>query len=128
VSASFRPLGPLASVTITPALSMSEDTYEWSGIRTQATSASISVSWTSVLEGVDLTVWGSYGKYTTTDNSYDATAINTAADVVWRLRQIGSTRASLALEVGSNHYLDAVTTSAGTAEVYGMLTLRIAAF
>jgi hypothetical protein len=47
---------------------------------------------------------------------------------VWRLRQVGSTRASLALEVGSNHHLDAVTAPAGTAEVYGMLTLRIATF
>jgi hypothetical protein len=51
-----------------------------------------------------------------------------AADLVWRLRQVGSTRASLTLEVGSNHYLDTVTAPAGTAEVYGMLTLRIATF
>jgi hypothetical protein len=118
----------LPSITIMPAVSVTEDAYEWSGIRSQTTSASVSVSWISILEGVDLTVWGSYARNKTTDNLYDATAINTAADLVWRLRQVGSTRASLALEVGSNHYLDGVTAPAETAEVYGMLTLRIATF
>ncbi len=118
----------LPSITIMPAVSVTEDAYEWSGIRSQTTSALVSVSWISILEGVDLTVWGSYASNKTTDNLYDATAINTAADLVWRLRQVGSTRTSLALEVGSNHHLDAVTAPAGSAEVYGILTLRIATF
>jgi hypothetical protein len=125
LSASFQ-LRP--SVTVTPAVSIGQDTYQWTGIRSHTTSASVSVSWTSILEGVDLTVWGALARNRTTDALYDATAINTAADLVWRLRQVGARRTSLAVEVGSNHYLDAVTAAAGYGEIYGMLTLRIAAF
>ena len=51
-----------ASITITPALGIAEDTYEWSGARSQTTSASVSVSGASVLEGVDLSVSGSYAR------------------------------------------------------------------
>jgi hypothetical protein len=66
----------LPSITIMPAVSVTEDAYEWSGIRSQTTSASVSVSWISILEGVDLTVWGSYARNKTADNLYDGTAIN----------------------------------------------------
>ena len=118
----------LPSVTLTPALTVAEDTYEWSGTRSQTTSASVSVSWASVLEGVDLTVSGSYARNRTSDELYDGTAINAAAGLVWRLRQAGLGGATLAFEVGANHYVDKVTSSAGYAEVYGLVTLRIASF
>jgi hypothetical protein len=120
-----------ASITITPALGIAEDTDEWSGARSQTTSASVSVSWASVLEGVDLSVSGSYaGSQMTGDigDTYDATAVNAAAGVVWRLRRAARVETSLAFEVGSNHNVDKVTAAAGYAEVYGVVTLRIASF
>jgi hypothetical protein len=58
----------------------------------------------------------------------DATAVNAAAGVVWRLRRAARVKTSLAFEVGSNHYVDKVTTAAGYAEVHGVVTLRIASF
>ena len=117
-----------ASITITPVLSIAEDTYEWSGVRSQTTAGSILVSWASVLDGVDLTASGSYARNQMTDDVYDATAINAAAGVVWRLGRAGLTRTSLAFEVGSNHLVDKATPAAGYAEVYGVVTLRIASF
>jgi hypothetical protein len=118
----------LPSITIAPALTVAEDAYTWSGTASQTMSASVSVSWTSVLEGVDLTVSGSYARNRTTDEGYDATAISAAAGLIWRLRQAGIGRTTLAFEVGSNHYFDKVTPSAGYAEVYGIVTFRIASF
>ena len=120
-----------AALTITPALGIAEDTDEWSGARSQTTSASVSVSWASVLEGVDLSVSGSYaGSQMTEDigDTYDATAISAAAGVVWRLRRAARVETSLAFEVGSNHNVDKVTAAAGYAEVYGVVTLRIVSF
>jgi hypothetical protein len=124
VSATFHVLPDL---TVTPTLSFAEDTYEWSGTRSQTTSASVSVSWTSVLEGVDLIVSGSYARNHTTQDVYDATSINAAAGLIWHPRR---TRrgTNLAFEVGSYHYLDRVTPSAGYAEVYAVLTFRLATF
>jgi hypothetical protein len=61
-------------------------------------------------------------------DTYDATAINAAAGVVWRLRRAARVETSLAFEVGSNHNVDKVTAAAGYAEVYGVVTLRIASF
>jgi hypothetical protein len=124
VSASFE---LLPSLHVTPGVSVGQDTYE-SGIRSQTTSASVSVSWTSILEGVDLTLWGSYARNRTSDDFADATAISAAANLVWQLWQIGPTRTSLALEAGSNHYFDAMSASARYGELYGMITLRIASF
>jgi hypothetical protein len=120
-----------ASITITPALGLAEDTDEWSGARSQTTSASVSGSWASVLEGVDLSVSGSYARSQMTGDigdTDDVTAINAAAGVVWRLRRAARVETSLAFEVGSNHYVDKVTAAAGYAEVYGLVTLRIASF
>ena len=119
-----------ASVTITPALGIAEDTYEWSGARSQTTGASVSVSWASVLEGVDLSVSGSYARSQMTGDIGDtdnATA-GAAAGVVWRLRRAARVKTSLAFEVGSNYYFDKVTAAVGNAEVYGVVTLRIASF
>lgn len=117
-----------ASITVTPVLGIAEDAYEWSGARSQTTAASISVSWASVLDGVDLAVSGSYARNQMTDDVYDARAINAAASVIWRLRLAGLTGTSLAFEVGSNHYVDKAAPAAGYAEVYGVVTLRIASF
>jgi hypothetical protein len=125
VSASFR---LLPSFWITPALNVAEDMYEWSGIQSETTTASVSVSWTSILEGVDLSVWGSYQKSETSDDLFNATAINAAAGIVWRLPRVFSERTSLAFEAGSNHYFDAVTASAGYGEIYGVVTLRVKVF
>jgi hypothetical protein len=125
VSATLR---ALPSVTITPALTVAEDTYEWSGTRSQTTSASVSVSWTSVLEGVDLTVSGSYARNHASEELYDATAISATAGLIWRLRQGSLGGTSVAFQVGSNHYFDKVTALAGYSEIYGMVTLRIASF
>jgi hypothetical protein len=119
-----------ASITITPALGIVEDTYEWSGSRSQTTGASVSVSWASVLEGVDLSVSGSYARSQMTGDigDTDSGTAGAAAGVVWRLRRAARVKTSLAFEVGSNHYVDKVTTAAGYAEVYGVVTLRIASF
>jgi hypothetical protein len=125
VSATFR---LLKSLTLTHAVGIAEDTYEWAGTTSQTTSASLWVSWTSVLEGVDVTVSGSYARNRTGDDLNDATAVSAAAGLVWRLPRTRPAGASLALEVGSNHYLDRVTASAGSKEVYAMLTFRIKTF
>jgi hypothetical protein len=120
-----------ASITITPALGIAEDTYEWSGARSQTTSASVSVSRASVLEGVDLSVSGSYARSQMTGDTGatdDATAVNAAAGVVWRLRRAARVEPRLAFEVGSNYYFDKVTAAVGYAEVYGVVTLRILSF
>ncbi len=120
-----------ASITITPALGIAEDTYEWSGARSQTTSASVSVSGASVLEGVDLSVSGSYARSQMTGDigdTYDGTGVNAAAGVVWRLRRAARVETSLAFGVGSNHHFDKVTAAAGYAEVYGVVTLRIVSF
>ena len=82
----------------------------------------------SILEGVDLSVWGSYQKNQTSDDLFNATAVNAAAGIVWRLPHVGSERTSLAFEAGSTHYFDAVTASAGYGEIYGAVTLRVKAF
>ncbi len=120
-----------ASITITPGLGIAEDTYEWSDARSQTTSASVSVRWASILEGVDLSVSGSYARSQVTEDigaTYDGTAVNAAAGVVWRLRRAARVQTSLAFEVGSNHDFDKVTAAAGYAEVYGVVTLRIVSF
>ena len=119
-----------ASVTITPALGIAEDTYEWSDARSQTTGASVSVSCASVLEGVDLSVSGSYARSQMTGDIGDTDngTAGAAAGVLWRLRRAARVKTSLAFEVGSNHYVDKVTTAAGYAEVHGVATLRIASF
>jgi hypothetical protein len=120
-----------ASITITPVLGIAEDTYEWSGARSQTASASLSVSRASVLEGVDLSVSGSYARNQMTGDigaTYDGTAVNAATGVVWRLRRAARVKTSLAFEAGSNYYFDKVTAAVGNAEVYGVVTLRIVSF
>jgi hypothetical protein len=119
-----------ASITITPALGIAEDTYEWSDARSQTTGASVSVSCPSVLEGVDLKVSGSYARSQMTGDIGDTDngTAGAAAGVLWRLRRAARVKTSLAFEVGSNHYIDKVTTAAGYAEVHGVVTLRIASF
>ena len=119
------------SITITPALGIAGDTYEWSGARSQTTSASLSVSWASVLEGVDLSLSGSSARSQMTGDigaTYDGTAVNAATGVVWRLRRAARVKTSLAFEVGSNYYFEKVTAAVGDAEVYGVVTLRIVSF
>ncbi len=119
-----------ASITITPALGIAEDTYEWSDARSQTTGASVSVSGASVLEGVDLSVSGSYGRSQMTGDIGDTDngTAGAAAGVLWRLRRAARVKTSLAFEVGSHHYIDKVTAAADYAEVYGVATLRIASF
>ena len=119
-----------ASITITPALGIVEDTYEWSDARSQTTGASVSVSWASVLEGVDLSVSGSYARSQMTGDIGDTDngTAGAAAGVVWRLRRAARVEPRLAFEVGSNYYFDKVTAAVSNAAVYGVVTLRIASF
>ena len=119
-----------ASITITPALGIAEDTYAWSDARSQTTGASVSVNWASVLEGVDLSVSGSYARSQMTGDIGDTDngTAGAAAGVLWRLRRAARVEPRLAFEVGSNYYFDKVTAAVGNAEVYGVVTLRIASF
>jgi hypothetical protein len=119
-----------ASITIIPALGIAEDTYAWSDARSQTTGASVSVNWVSVLEGVDLSVSGSYARSQMTGDIGDTDngTAGAAAGVVWRLRRAARVEPRLAFEVGSNYYFDKVTAAVGNAEVYGGVTLRIASF
>jgi hypothetical protein len=86
------------------------------------------VSWRSVLEGVDLSVSGSYARSRARDDPGDATTINAVAGLVWQIHQAGPTGTSPAFEAGSNRYFDAATRTTGHADVYGVVTLRISAF
>jgi hypothetical protein len=117
---------PTPSLSITPALSVSEDDGA-GGAGNRYLSTSVTVALAPPVGPLELALYGAYARGYTTDERSDTRTIDAFATLTWRLRRSAPT-AALVFEVGCTRYVDAIWGSADYDDVRGQVSLRIAGF
>jgi len=99
---------PASDLTITPTLSFGEYRYLWDGEQTKNPSASLSISYSQILNVVDLSLRGRYSQTKNTDRSLDTERLNTSIGLSWRTNNSFFPQMCYSLDLGYNQYDDKI--------------------
>ncbi len=123
LSLTYRPSGRLG---LTPILGFSNEEYRWSGTGTRTLFGALSL-WYVVRRDLDASVYADYARSYLSDGLYDGRTLTASTSLVWHLRRDAPARTSLAFDFGYTRYLDTAS-SYGSADLYGIVVLRIVGF
>jgi hypothetical protein len=121
ISGSYR---PTSFLTLAPSLSVTEEKYSWSGARAETPAISISLTYNSLFNVVDLTSSSFYTRTRSSDGFTDMTTINVTQSAVWNLGKVRGNK-TLSFNVVYNEYVDALTQAASYKEVLARLILKV---
>lgn len=127
LSGSYR---PISSITISPALSLGDERYMWSGggARYITPTASIWFGYYPLSDDFNLSFYGSYSINKSNDGYTDTNALNGTLSLVWTLAKSPFGKHSLSLDVSYYHYLDDVYESSTYKDITALLNLKLASF
>ncbi len=127
LSGSYR---PITSITISPALSLGDERYMWSGggVRYITPTASIWFGYYPLSDDFNLSFYGSYTINKSNDGYTDTNALNGTLSLVWTLARSPLGKHSLSFDVSYYHYLDDVYESSTYKDISALLNLKLASF
>jgi hypothetical protein len=105
ISSSIR---PASNLTITPTVSFGDYRYGY-GERKENPSASLSINYSRIFNGVDLSLRGGYSQTRNTDGSQDAAALDTSVGLSWNATYPFFPKMSYSLELGYDQYYDKIS-------------------
>jgi hypothetical protein len=118
----------LESVTAVPSLSLGQERYTWSSMRTDTSAAGLSVSYAPRAQGWSAWTSASYSSTRTSDHSIDGRSVSISAVVNWALGRWLPKRSSVSFEVGYDRYVDGIVPESSSRAISGFVMLRIAGF
>jgi len=109
-------------------MSVWQEREQWRGNRSEGSTATLSLWYGPFLDGHTLDFWGSYTRGRSNDGYWDSRSVSASATLSRRLGRTALGDASLAVELGSNLYRDAIYSSSSSDEVYGRIVLKVLDF
>jgi len=127
LSGSYR---PVSSITISPALSLGDERYMWSGggARYITPTASIWFGYYPLLDDFNLSLYGSYSINKSNDGYTDTNALNGTIGLFWTLAKSSFGKHSLSFDVSYYHYLNDVYANSSYKDISALLNLKLASF
>lgn len=122
VTASLRPLNTL---TIIPTLGFRTEQQEWSGVRTDSPSASLSMNYKQSQQLL-VTAMGNYSDVRSSDRLVDTKNIGGKGILAWDIQQSRGWTTLISLEGGYNLQTNRVMSSAETQDISGLLRFVLA--
>jgi len=123
ITGTYRPTG---SITIMPSLSVSEDRYSWSGVRTTTPTAMLSFSYAPPSRALTLTTYGFYSRSKSDDGLYEVQSVNLINSLLIPLGK--ADKQAVSFELVYNQYRDAVYGYGSSEELIGRVVFKVAAF
>jgi hypothetical protein len=99
---------PVSNPFITPTVSFGEYRYLWYGERTENPYASLSITWSRLLNTVDLSLWGEYSQTRNTDGYQDAESLYTSVSISWDAKYLFLPKTRFSLDLGYDQYNDKI--------------------
>jgi hypothetical protein len=118
----------LESVTAVPTLSLGQERYTWSSMRTDTSAAGLTVSYAPPARGWSASTFASYTATRTSDRSIDGRSVSIIATVNCALGRWLPKRSSVSFEAGYDRYVDGVVPESSSRAISGFVMLRIAGF
>jgi hypothetical protein len=118
----------LDSITAVPSLSLGQERYTWSSVRSDTSAAGLTVSYAPPARGWTASTFASYAATRTSDRSIDARSVSVSAAVSCALGQWLPKRSSVSFEAGYDRYVDGVVPESSSRAISGFVLLRIAGF
>jgi hypothetical protein len=118
-------LRPTEKIGSTLGLSLWQDRQQWTGSRSEGSTASVSLWYGPFLAGHTLDLWGSYSRGLSSDGYLDGQSASASATLSQRLGRTALGDATLSMELGYNFYFDAASSTSSSDEVYGRIILKL---
>jgi hypothetical protein len=118
----------LESVTAVPTLSLGQERYTWSSLRTDTNAAGLTVSYAPPARGWSASTFASFSATRTSDRSIDGRSVSLSAVMSCALGRWLPKRSSVSFEAGYDRYVDGVVPESSSRAVSGFVMLRIAGF
>jgi hypothetical protein len=118
----------LESVTAAPSLSLAQERYTWSSVRSDSSAAGLSVSYAPAAQGWSASTVASYTATRTSDHSIEGRSVSVSALVNCALGRWLPKRSSVSFEAGYDRYADGVIPESSSRAISGFVMLRIAGF
>jgi hypothetical protein len=125
LSLTFRPTHKIGS---TMAMSVWQDREQWTGYRTEGSTASLSLWYGPFLDGHTLDFWGSYTRGRSNDGSWDTHSGSASATLSRRLGRTRLGEASVSMELGYNFYADTNYPTGNSDELYARIVFKFVEF
>jgi hypothetical protein len=116
------------SVTAVPRLTLGQERYTWSSMRTDTSAAGLTVSYAPPARGWSASTFASYTATRTSDRSIDGRSVSITAAVNCALGRWLPKRSSVSFEAAYDRYVDGVVPESSSRAVTGFIMLRIAGF
>ena len=117
-------ISPVSNLSITPTVSFGEYRYLWYGEQTENPCASLSVTYSRLLNTVDLSLWGEYSRMRNTDGYQDAETLNTSVSISWDAKYLFLPKTRFSLDLGYDQYDDKIYQSSSYDSFSASLQLK----
>ena len=121
-------LRPLESVTVVPAISLGQERYAWSAVRSDTSTAALTLSYAPPANSWWASTFVSHTSTRASDGSTDGRSISLSGALTYALGTLLPGRSTLSFEAGYDRYVDAVVPASSSRAISGFVLLKIAAF
>jgi hypothetical protein len=118
----------LESFTAVPTLSVGQERYTWSAVRSDTGTAGLTVSYAPPATGWSASTFASYTATRTSDRSIDGRSVSLSAATTWSLGRWLPKGSTVSFEAGYDRYVDGVVPASSSRAISGFVLLRIAGF
>ncbi|WP_455244341.1 hypothetical protein [Petrachloros mirabilis] len=116
---------PLEDFTVMPTLGYRQETDDWSGLRINSPSASLTLQYKKNRR-LYISASGNYGNSRSSDGLIDYEKIGGRGSLSWNLRPSAAWKARVAVEAGYNRLVNRITPASGTEDIIGLVRLVLA--
>jgi hypothetical protein len=118
----------LDSFTAVPAVSLSQEHYLQSAVRSDTGTAGLTLSYAPPRSGWSVSTYGGYTSTRTSDSSIDGRSVSLTGALTYALGQWLPKRSTVSVECGYDRYVDGVVPQSSSSAISGFVLLRIAGF
>jgi hypothetical protein len=118
----------LDSVTAFPSLSLGQERQSWSGVRSDSSTAGLTLSYAPSASRWWGSTFASYTATRTSDGATNSRGVSLGGALNCSLGKLLSGRATLSFEAGYDRYVDAVVPDSSSRAVSGFVLLKLARF